>query len=209
MIQFDWMKRRGMPIFRHIASAQDMVLLLPMQHDRQNKNTLRYFCDSLKGKKSRFSLIFYQTPNTIHNFVSNQSIEVFVVSLYVVAHKRRIFGIDKQGDIHSQLNSTNNLAGEIFEPAKKTFLIVTYNEVMRNVSNIVNRTDVMMDSQNIFMANVIVRNMKNLPTMQVVLSEIGANKNFFIYTPSNRPIYAELFVSTMDYRYKKEKYTEM
>lgn len=207
MVEVDMIHpKQGFPIFRHCAFAHNMVVLLPMRRNRKNIDFLRYFFNMTKGRTRRFSLIFYQTPNTIQNAVSNKSIEVFVMSSRMIAYERPVFGIHVHGDIHSQLSSTKNVTDEVFEPIGVTFLLLVNNDMVRNVSNILNRTDVMSDSQNIFMANYIVRKMKNLTTLQVVLSEIGANKNVFLYTSSNRSIYAELSISTLDYRYKAEKY---
>lgn len=52
-------------------------------------------------------------------------------------------------------------------------------------------------STNVFMANYITRNMKNLTTWQFVPSKIGKDFDMIKYEPTNESIYAELFMSSI------------
>lgn len=109
------------------------------------------------------------------------------------------FGI--QSDFGIQLNETANLKEKIFPPMKKTFLIFHDFDELKNVKSVVKNKSVMSDNRDVFMANFMTRNMKNINTLQTLTGIIGTDRSKWIkYEPSksNERNYVELFMSSMD-----------
>lgn len=139
-------------------------------------------------------MTFYQTSSTIQRGISNKSIEVF-------AANRGVFEIGIQSDFGIQLNETANLKEKIFPPMKKTFLIFHDFDELKNVKSVVKNKSVMSDNRDVFMANFMTRNMKNINTLQTLTGIIGTDRSKWIkYEPSksNERNYVELFMSSMD-----------
>lgn len=190
-------------LHRHSLYSRDIVFLLPEQHRSLNQKKLWVF-RTRQGNKNRISVIFYQTPRTIHQGFSNKTIEAFVVNSDVIPANRSVFEIDARSDIHSQLHGVANLTRNIFDPEKSTLLVFFELGASRNVEIIEGNGKAMTNNKDIFMANFIARHMKNLTTWQMIQTNSGNHLNtVFTYKPSNRPIYAELFVSSMEV-YRKE-----
>lgn len=188
---------------RHSLYSRDIVFLLPERHRSLNQKMLWIF-RSRQGNKNRISVIFYQTPRTIRHRFSNKTIEAFVVNSDVIPANQSVFEIDAQGDIHSQLNGVANLTKKIFDPEKRTLLVFFELGASRNVEIIEGNGKPMTNNKDIFMANFIARHMKNLSIWQLIQQKSGNFlNNVFKYKPSNRPIYAELYVSSVEI-YRKE-----
>lgn len=197
---------------RYSIYSRDAVFLLPMQHDSRKQEVLWMFYQLLQVEfnlRGNISLVFYQTPHTIQHVVSSKSIEAYVVTSHLIPANRSVFGIDRQSDIHTQLNQTANLQKKIFAPVLKSLMYFYVFDELRKVKSIEKSRIVMSGNANVYMSNYITRNIKNLTTWQFVQRHFGSIRGGLIkYEPSNEPIYAESFMTSLEI-YEKRNYLKV
>lgn len=200
---------RNVP-YSDVLFSRHIVYLVPMQNDKMKRNILNKIHRQFQFIKGNFSMIFYQTPRTIQQAKSNNSIEVYVLNSHAIAPDRSVFKIDLESDILFQLNQTANLCDDIFVPWKKTsmcFLGVGVKR-LRNVKNSMNSTKTMSGNANVFMVNYITRYMKNLTAWNLVPTKIYNHFEMAKYNSLNNSTYAELFIPSMEY-HDSQEYWEM
>lgn len=190
-----------------VLFTRDALFLFPMQNNKQKREFLWDFRTKFHFVAGTSSVVFYQTARTIPQAFSNKTIEVYVVRSYAVAADHMVFGIDNRSDINLQMNQTRNLRDKIFDPKRKTLIYFFEHDELREVKSILKSKDVMSSNANVFMANYITRNIKNLSTWQFMNKKIGEWK-LIKYEPPNEKIYAELFMSSMEI-HVPEKYKDL
>lgn len=189
---------------RQLDFSHNRVFLLPMQRDDKKKQVLQKWKDRKDMFRGNHSAVFYQTPHTIQQAVSKKSIEVFVMNSQLSGPNRCVFEIDGRSDINSQLSQTRNVYEKIF--ARKEALIVLTGQLGKiNISAI--SKSVIATNADIFMANYIARNLKNLTAWQFLEIKNGV-KGLIKYRPSEESIYGDLFLSSLE-AYKAAKYVDM
>lgn len=197
---------------RYSIYSRDAVFLLPMQPASRKQEILRTFSTLLRVEynlRGNVCLIFYGTPHTIQQTVSSKWIEAFVVTSQLIPANRSVFGIDVRSDIHFQLDQTLNLRKKIFAPVQKSLMYFYVFDELRKVKNIEKNKIVMSENANVYMANFITRNTKNLTTWQFVQRKFGNIREGLIkYEPSSESIYAELLMTSMDI-YENKNYLKL
>lgn len=169
-------------IKQRYATVGDTLYVIPMQNPRRKWKILNV------DTGVNAQVVFYQTPETIENHISEKPIEVFLLN-WALLSLRRYHILEVA--IPSPSDRIHNFYSEVFQSEGQTVLMFMHRLDSWQRSEMVNNPErIMSYNKDVYMMNYICMNSRAL----VVQGMHKFNVDHF-YALSDEKIYSELFIS--------------